>query len=90
MANYIKVAARHSITTLFRHGWSQRRIARELGVNRKTVGRYIARELSSEPKGAIPTAGSLCSSSSKGAISTAGKSGRKSSCEPYRKEIVPV
>ena len=72
MGNYIKVAARHSISMLFRNGWSQRRIARELGIDRKTVGRYIARELSCEPKGAIPTAG---------------KPGRKSQCEPYRKLI---
>jgi len=45
MANQIKVATTHSITELYNRGWSQRRIARELGLNRETVGRYIRLEI---------------------------------------------
>ena len=44
-----------AIQTLLQRGWSQRRIARELGVNRETVARYAA---ALDPKPAISTAGS--------------------------------
>ena len=43
MANQIKEAKVLSIKTLHERGWSQRRIARELGVNRETVARYQGR-----------------------------------------------
>jgi transposase len=42
MANYLEMAMIHSILTLHRQGWSQRRIALELGLNRETVGRHVA------------------------------------------------
>jgi transposase len=41
MANELKEAKVLSIKTLHEQGWSQRRIARELGVNRETVARYL-------------------------------------------------
>lgn len=41
MANQLKVAKVLSIRTLHAQGWSQRRIARELGINRDTVARYL-------------------------------------------------
>ena len=41
MANRLCVAEIHSILTLYERGWSCRRIARELGVHRETVGRYV-------------------------------------------------
>jgi len=40
MANQLKMGLVNSIRTLLTRGWSRRRIARELGVNRETVGRY--------------------------------------------------
>ena len=43
MANQLKVTTVHSILTLRDRGWSQRRIARELGIHRETVGRYVRR-----------------------------------------------
>lgn len=72
MGNFIKVAITHSISTLFKHCWSQRRIARALGIDRKTVGRHIAPDRHSEPQPGISTAGNLPPLGSKGAISTAG------------------
>ena len=39
--NELNVSLQHSITTLAGHGWSHRKIARELGVHRETVGRYL-------------------------------------------------
>jgi transposase len=42
VANRLKMATVEAIAALVARGWSQRRIARELGVNRETVGRYVA------------------------------------------------
>lgn len=41
VANRLKMATVHSILTLRSRGWSYRRIARELGVHRETVKRYV-------------------------------------------------
>jgi transcriptional regulator with XRE-family HTH domain len=41
MANRLKMALVEAILTLHRRGWSGRRIARELGVDRATVARYL-------------------------------------------------
>jgi len=42
MSNYLEMAMIHSILTLHAQGWSARRIALELGINRETVGRHVA------------------------------------------------
>jgi transcriptional regulator with XRE-family HTH domain len=57
--NQLKMDIQQTISTLSRGGWSQRRIARELGIDRETVARYrrLARQLA-EPKPAISPAGS--------------------------------
>ena len=41
MANRLKMATVQSILTLHERGWSGRRIARELDVDRETVSRYV-------------------------------------------------
>jgi transposase len=41
MANRLKMAVTETIQTLRRRGWSARRIARELGVDRETVSRHL-------------------------------------------------
>jgi transposase len=43
MANQLKMADVQAILTLHGHGWSCRRIARELDVHRETVGNYLRR-----------------------------------------------
>jgi len=40
MANQLKMAMVHTICELLQRGWSQRRIARTLGIDRETVRRY--------------------------------------------------
>jgi transposase len=57
--NQLKMDIQLTINTLSRGGWSQRRIARELGIDRETVARYrrLARQVE-EPNPAIPPAGS--------------------------------
>ena len=42
MANRLKMAKVQSILSLHSQGWSRRRIARELCVDRETVSRYVA------------------------------------------------
>ena len=41
MANRLKMARIQSILSLHAQGWSRRRIARELGIDRETVSRYL-------------------------------------------------
>jgi hypothetical protein len=53
MSNVLKVSLQETICTLDGRGWSGRRIARELGIDRETVGRYL---LLAKP--AISTTGS--------------------------------
>jgi predicted transcriptional regulator len=102
MSNVLRVSLQTTIYSLADRGWSQRRIARELGIDRETVGRYL--RLAGKAKPAISTTGSAGdseskpailtavpegSSESKPAISTAGKStGRKSQCEPLAEVIM--
>lgn len=55
MANQLKMANAQAILALHRHGWSARRIAQELGIDRETVGRYVrlAAEAGSNPANAL-------------------------------------
>ena len=84
MSNSLKVSLQATIYSLHDRGWSRRRIARELGVDRETVSRYL---LLAKP--AISTTGFEGAGEAKPAISTAGKGvGRKSQCEPLAEVIV--
>jgi transposase len=78
MANQIKMAIRDSIYTLYDRGWSRRRIARELGLNRETVGRHLRMREAVKP--AISPAGA---EDPKPAIPPAGSGGRRSECAAY-------
>src|SRR5437773_9315581 len=57
--NQLKMDIQKTINTLSSSGWSQRRITRELGIDRETVARYrrLARQ-AEDSKPAIPPAGS--------------------------------
>ena len=57
MANRLKMAIVHSIHHLHSLDWSQRRIARELGIDRETVRQYLLEGLD-RSKPAIPPTGS--------------------------------
>jgi transposase len=70
--NQLNVSLQHSIVTLSAQGWSARKVARELGLNRETVGRYL--HLAADAaKPANPPIGS--------------KSGRTSQCTPLQEVI---
>lgn len=57
MANELKMAIVESIRRLLSLRWSQRRIAKELGIDRGAVARH-ARSMQADPKPAIPPTGS--------------------------------
>jgi transposase len=71
--NQLKMDIQQAISALSRSGWSQRRIARELDIDRETVARYrqLARQAEA-PKPAIPPAGSAVDPEPNPAIVPAG------------------
>ena len=98
MANLLKVNEQNTIQQLAAQGWSRRRIARELNVDRKTVRRYLA-SLAKSPT--ISTPGSTEPGEAKAPISTPeeasgahlvtaaleAEAGRPSLCDPHRARI---
>ena len=48
--NQLKVHLQQTIGTLHGQGWSKRKIARELGLDRGTVGKYLAGKIALLPK----------------------------------------
>ena len=95
--NQLKLNEHQSILTLHQAGWSNRAIARELGLNRETVSKYLraqtaasapARPGAEPPKPAISIPGNLPEAEAKPAISTAGSvAGRKSTCTVWEPQI---
>ena len=94
--NQLKLSQQQSILILHKAGWSNRAIARELDLNRETVGKYLRSQAlitattvgAEPPKPTISALGSLPDSDSKPAISTAGSvAGRKSCCEAWEQQI---
>jgi transposase len=84
MSNVLKVSLQTTIYSLADRGWSQRRIASELGINRETVGRYLRLA-----KPAISITGKQAGEDeSKPAISITGiTAGRRSYCQPLAEAI---
>jgi len=102
MANRIKMAIRDLILRLYGLGWSQRRIAEALDLNRETVGRHIRLQAAAaQPadaaaaKPAIPPAGSEEAATPAGppapakpAIPPAGTCGRRSDCAAFHSVVL--
>ena len=97
--NKLNVSLQHSILALWNHGWSLRRIARELQIRRETAAKYVRREVAakaakvphgeggvSEPKPAKVPAGSPGAEVAPEV--PAGLPARsRSQCEPWREVI---
>ena len=104
MANQIKMAKIDTILTLHGRGWSRRRIARELGLDRETVGRHLRLHAAAAdsnpaippagiPQGdeanpAIPPAGVPQGDRANPAIPPAGIPGRVSLCLAHHESIL--
>ena len=91
MANYLKMAKVSEILTLREHGWSQRRIARELGIHPDTVSRYIHLSGKDSKPAKAPT-GSEDSKQVKAPTGSDDVNGcnatsSRSQCAPFRKVI---
>ena len=94
MANQLKVAKVLSIHALHARGWSQRRIARELGISRDAVARRL-REGSNQAKAPTGSDDSKPAKAPLGSEPAAGGSnqakaptGSRSLCEPFRELIL--
>jgi transposase len=83
MANHIKMDKIAAITCLRRRGWAKARIARELGVHRETVTRYIEQVGTDSKPTLNPPAGNFQNQQNL----PLGNSGPKSACEPFREVI---
>lgn len=86
MANQLKMAQIQAILALHKRGWSCRRIAKELGLYRETVSRYIREHKDAQNQPNLH-AGSECESGQNQPNLPTGSSGPKSLCEPYREFI---
>lgn len=96
MANRLKMAMVQSILTLHERGWSQRRIAVELDVDRETVSRYVelARQASppaadsiSKPANAPITRAGSSALSSPATAPVGTPPGPQSHCRSWREVI---
>jgi transposase len=97
--NELKVTQQQTIVALHKQGWSKRKIARELGVDRQTVRRYLAvaeakspadPHTGSEPpssKSPAPPTGLSAADSAKAGALALGGSGPDSLCEPWKERI---
>jgi DNA invertase Pin-like site-specific DNA recombinase len=98
MANRLNMATIQAIEQLQALKWSQRKIARELGIDRGAVARHL-RRLATDPKAAIPPAGSVSMAETNSAAQTPSNAaspeasvkvspaGRRSQCETCREVI---
>lgn len=83
MANQLKMAVVQAIVALQRMGWSQRRIAQELGIDRETVARYIH----SPPTDSKPATNPIPGSDTVPSPPPGKAPGPESRCDPFRAVI---
>jgi transposase len=84
-----------SVIALRQQGWSFSRIAKELGIHRQTVAKYVRRHSKSSeapagsggPKSSQAPTGSEDSKSTQAPIGSRGESVGRSACEPLRESI---
>ena len=82
MSHLIKVATIDTILSLHRRGWSQRRIANALDINRETVARYLKRAESASKPANAPTGSDTPESASKPANAPTGSDAPESASKP--------
>jgi transposase len=98
MANHLGMVRVRAIELLRSQGWSFRRIARELGVHRETVSRYVRRWEAAASEGGTGPPGADGSAAAADTMPVgpadqnrpnppAGSAGPASRCEPYREVI---
>jgi transposase len=83
----LKVNQQQTIVALHRQGWSKRRIARELDLDRATVRKYLAKADAKSPTPQPGSEGESPKSPTHPQTGSASKFGPASLCEPWREEI---
>lgn len=92
MANQLKMAMVNAIWTLKQRGWSQRRIARSLGIDRETVARYVhLHQADPKPATNAPIGSEGPNPATNAPTGSADQDtqtpGPDSQCEPYRRLV---
>jgi|SRR5271166_41335 transposase len=94
MANHLKMALVETIVSLHGRGWSQRRIASELSIDRETVARHLKSAAAESKPATAPTGSPEVIAESKPATaptgSVEGPSRQASLCEPWRATITSM
>src|SRR5580704_14149669 len=72
MPNLLKAAMLDTIQSLHQRGWSRRRIARELGIDRETVARHLGQVQAGSKPAIAPPGSAPPDGSSKPAIAPPG------------------
>jgi hypothetical protein len=81
--NRLTVSQQQAILTLHDRGWSARRIARELGIHRETVGREL--RLSKPAKVTTGSGGMVVSKPAK--VTIGSERGSRSQCEGRAEDV---
>ena len=82
MSNQLQVAMIETILSLRQRGWSQRRIARELGIDRQTVARYLHQQATRAKPAIAPLGSADASHEPKPAIAPLGSPPADESANP--------
>lgn len=97
MANRLKMADVQAIQALRERGWSRRRIARELKIDRETVARHLRLKRGESPPegtGSPPNPAKVITGSDEAAVAAeppqtiAGEPSSRSRCEPFHQIIL--
>ena len=83
MANHLTMALVDTVRSLHERGWSQRRIAEELGIHRETVARHLGLAADSKPAIA-PTGSGAASDDSKPAKALTGSEALPAESKPAK------
>jgi transposase len=86
MSNVLRVNEQATIESLSRQGWSQRRIATELGLNRRTVRRYASKCTTEVPAGTRVTDSKCTTQVPAGSVALGGAV--RSRCAVHRDRIL--
>src|SRR5262245_60324054 len=86
MPNLLKVAMIETILSLRQRGWSKRRIARELGIDRETVARHLRLAASSSNPANAPTGSDLAAGNSNPANAPTGSDGASDPTDTSRSD----